>query len=99
LRQDSNASVSSSCVAAQGPSASTSQVVITARGRVYRFVEQLGDGRENLQASVDHMNAGGFWVSVPAHDADKVTAAGILGRHEAHDMVHYGQYHHERLGS
>jgi hypothetical protein len=69
------------------------------RGRIYRFVEQLGDVRENLQASADHMSAGGFWVSVPADDADKGTVAGILGSHGAHDMVHYGQYHHERLGS
>jgi hypothetical protein len=68
-------------------------------GRVYRVVEKLGDVQDALRLSADHMNAGGFWLLVPADDADKVTVAGILGNHGAHDMVHYGRYHHERLGS
>lgn len=69
------------------------------RGRIYRFVEQLGDVSEDLQRSADHLKAGGFGVTVPADDENMSKVAEILGRHGAHDMVHYGRWHHERLGS
>jgi hypothetical protein len=69
------------------------------RGHIFRFVEQFGDVAQNRQKSIDHMKAGGYWMSVPADEADKISVATILGRHEAHDMIHYGPYHQERLGS
>ncbi|MFN2556899.1 MAG: hypothetical protein ABR592_08505 [Nitriliruptorales bacterium] len=69
------------------------------RGRIYRFVEQLGDVRENLQQSADHLKAGGFWLTVPADEENMSRVAEILSKHGAHDMVHYGQWHHEQLGS
>ncbi len=69
------------------------------KGLLYAFADRFGDVTENRQQSIDHMKAGGFWVSVPADEGDKISVAGILGRHGGHDMVHYGQYHHERIGS
>ncbi len=69
------------------------------RGRIYRLVEQLGDAREDLEQSAHHLKAGGFLVTVPADDESMSTVAEILGRHGGHDMIHYGQWHYEHLGS
>lgn len=69
------------------------------KGRIYRFVERLGGVRENLELSAAHLAAGGYWVTVPSDDETMGIAAGILGRYGGHDMVHYGQWHFEPLGS
>jgi hypothetical protein len=68
-------------------------------GRVYRFVERIGDEREMLLRSRDHLAAGGFVLTVPADDSDKTTAAHVLSQHGAHGMVHFGKLHWEPLGT
>ncbi|MGH2688179.1 MAG: hypothetical protein ACRDKW_05160 [Actinomycetota bacterium] len=70
------------------------------RGRVYRFMERFADDvGENLERSAAHLQAGGLWMTVPATDEDKEKVVEILARHGAHDLVHYGRGHHERLGT
>lgn len=68
------------------------------RGRTYRVMEWMGDERDVLQRSGDHLGAGGLVVTVPADDAGKATAARILAAHGAHDIAHFGKGHWERLG-
>jgi hypothetical protein len=68
------------------------------RGRIYRLVEWIGDEKELLLRSRDHLAAGGLVMTVPADDSRKGAAARILGRHGAHDMAHFGRDHWEPLG-
>ena len=68
------------------------------RGRIYRLLERIGDERELLLRSRDHLAAGGLLMTVPADDTEKSTAADILGAHGGHGMAHFGKGHWEPLG-
>ncbi|HEX2046552.1 MAG TPA: hypothetical protein VHF27_02230 [Acidimicrobiales bacterium] len=69
------------------------------RGRTYRIMEWMGDERDVLLRSGDHVAAGGLVVTVPTDEADKAEAARILADHGAHDIAHFGKGHWEHLGS
>jgi hypothetical protein len=69
------------------------------RGRVYRFVEHLGDEYCELMAAGEHLNGGGLLMLVPADDGHKEAAARILKAHGGHRLVHFGKGHWEPLGS
>ena len=69
------------------------------RGRTYRIMEWMGDERDVLLRSGDHLAAGGLVVTVPVDEAGKATAARILADHGAHDIAHFGKGHWEPLGS
>jgi hypothetical protein len=68
------------------------------RGRMYRFVEHLGDEHEQLLAAAEHLKAGGLLIMVPADDDNKDTAARILKAHGGHQVLHFGKAHWESLG-
>jgi hypothetical protein len=68
------------------------------KGLIYRVVERMGDEREVLLRSEQHLAAGGLVVTVPADDQAKQTAVRILGEHGGHDMAHFGKWHWEPLG-
>lgn len=59
-------------------------------GRLYRFAQHLGEEHEQWERYAEHMEAGGLMIVVPAGDENKRVAAGILGNHGGHEMVHYG---------
>jgi hypothetical protein len=67
-------------------------------GRVYRIMEWMGDEREVLHRSGDHLAAGGLVVTVPVDESAKATAARILAEHGGHDIAHFGKGHWEPLG-
>ncbi len=69
------------------------------RGRTYRIMEWMGDERELLLRSGDHLAAGGLVVTVPTDEAGKAEAARILADHGAHDIAHFGKGHWGPLGS
>jgi hypothetical protein len=68
------------------------------RGRIYRFIEHLGDEFEQLEIAAEHMRTGGLLILVPADDDDKVGAARILKEHGGDRLVHFGKGHWESLG-
>lgn len=68
------------------------------KGRIYRVIERIGDERELLLRSEEHLAAGGLVVTVPTDDQAKQTAARILGEHGGHDMAHFGKWQWEPLG-
>ena len=68
------------------------------RGRVHRVLAQLGDEREELLQTADHLQAGGLAVRVPATNSDKAVAAGILEDHGAVHMFYAGKATWESLG-
>ncbi len=68
-------------------------------GRTYRVMEWMGDERDVLLRSGDHLAAGGLVVTVPADEASKARAAPILADHGAHDIAHFGKGHWQPLGS
>ncbi len=68
------------------------------RGRTYRIMEWMGDEREVLIRSGEHLEAGGLLVTVPTDEDTKRTAARILADHGGRDMAHFGKGHWERLG-
>ncbi len=57
---------------------------------------QVTEERERYE---QELAAGRFLVAVPAGDDLKAKVAEVLGRHGAHDMEHFGEYHDEPLGS
>lgn len=61
------------------------------RGRLYRFVEQLGSEHEWLETHSELMASGGFGVSVSADEGEKGRAAKILGEHGGHDTAYFGE--------
>lgn len=67
-------------------------------GRLYRFIEHLGDEHEELIAASEHLNAWGLVLLVPADDENKEAAARILKGHGGHRVVHFGKGHWESLG-
>ena len=69
------------------------------RGRIYRLIEWIGDERELLVRSGDHLAAGGLLIIVPVDDDQKSSAARILGAHGGHGMAHFGKGHWESLGA
>ncbi len=69
------------------------------RGRTYRIMEWLGDERDVLLRSGDHLAAGGLVLTVPVDEAGKARAARILADHGAHDIAHFGKGHWEPLAS
>ena len=69
------------------------------RGRVHRLIEWIGDERELLVRSRDHLATGGLVITVPADHRDMSTAARILGAHGGHGMAHFGKRHWEPLGA
>ncbi len=68
------------------------------RGRTYRIMEWMGDERDVLLRSGDHLAAGGLVLTVPVDEAGKAPAARILADHGAHDIAHFGKGHWEPLG-
>lgn len=68
------------------------------RGRLYRFVERLGDEHEQLAAASEHLTAGGLYISVRSDDDQQSEAARIIKAHGGHDVIHYGKAHWESLG-
>lgn len=68
------------------------------RGRIYRIMEWMGDERDLLLRSGDHLAAGGLVVTVPADEDSKPTAARILADHGGHEITHFGRGHWESLG-
>ena len=70
------------------------------RGRLSRYAEfVLGDEPEERDRYAQELAAGRFLLAVPADEGRKAQVAQVLGRHGAHDMEHFGQYHGEPLGS
>jgi hypothetical protein len=69
------------------------------RGRIYRLIEWMGDEKDLLLRSRDHLAAGGLVMTVPADEERKAAAARILGSHGGHGMAHFGRGHWEPLGS
>lgn len=67
------------------------------RGRIYRFIEHLGDERQWLEHQGAHMRRGGFGVSLPAGDESKASAAEILTRHGGQHTAYFGKAHWETL--
>jgi hypothetical protein len=68
------------------------------KGRIYRIVEWIGDERELLLETAEHLSSGGLAVTVPADDAAAGNAARILHQHGGHGMAHFGKAHFEPLG-
>jgi hypothetical protein len=68
------------------------------RGRTYRIMEWMGDEREVLLRSGEHLAAGGLVVTVPTDEDTKPVAARILADHGGHEMAHFGKGHWEPLG-
>ena len=68
------------------------------RGRIYRFIEHLGDEYEQLVVAAEHMKAGGLLVMVPADDDNKDAAARILKARGGERLIHFGKGHWEPLG-
>ena len=68
------------------------------RGRTYRIMEWMGDEREVLLRSGEHLAAGGLVVTVPTDEDTKPTAARILADHGGHEIAHFGKGHWEPLG-
>ncbi len=68
------------------------------RGRAYRIMEWMGDEREVLLRSGEHLAAGGLVVTVPTDEDTKSTAARILADHGGHEIAHFGKGHWEPLG-
>lgn len=67
-------------------------------GRLYRWIEHLGDEHQELVAASEHLSAGGLVILVPADDDSKNDAARILKSHGGHRLVHFGKGHWESLG-
>ena len=67
------------------------------RGRIYRFVERLGDERPWLEHHSTLMKRGGFGVSLPADQEGKASAAEILTRHGGRHTAYFGKGHWETL--
>jgi hypothetical protein len=67
------------------------------RGRIYRFIERLGDERQWLEQQSALMKRGGLGVSLPADDESKASAAEILTRHGGQHTAHFGKAHWETL--
>ena len=68
------------------------------RGRTYRIMEWMGDEREVLLRSGEHLAAGGLVITVPTDEGTKPTAARILADHGGHQIAHFGKGHWEPLG-
>ena len=68
-------------------------------GRLYRFIEHVGDEHEELLAAGQHLRVGGLLIMVPADDDNKGAAARILKAHGGHRVLHFGRSHWESLGS
>jgi hypothetical protein len=68
------------------------------RGRLYRFIEHLGDEHEALVDAAEHLSAGGLLIMVPADDDNRDAAARILKSHGGHRVLHFGKAHWESLG-
>lgn len=67
------------------------------RGRIYRFIEHLGDEHEELVVAAEHLKAGGLLVMVPADDDNKDAAARILKSRGGDRLIHFGKGHWESL--
>ena len=68
-------------------------------GRIHRVMEWMGDEREVIVRSGQHLAQGGLVMTVPADDDRKATAAHILATHGAHEIAHFGKRHWETLGT
>ena len=67
------------------------------RGRIYRFIERLGDERQWLEHHGALMKRGGLGVSLPADEESKASAAAILARHGGQRTAYFGKAHWETL--
>ncbi len=68
------------------------------RGRTYRIMEWMGDEREVLVRSGEHLASGGLVLTVPADEEGKGRAARILRDHGGREIVHFDKGTWERLG-
>jgi hypothetical protein len=67
------------------------------RGRIYRFIERLGDERQWLEHQSALMKRGWLGVSLPADDESKASVAEILARHGGRHTAYFGKAHWETL--
>jgi hypothetical protein len=67
------------------------------RGRIYRFLEHLGDEWQWLEHQGALMKRGAFGLSLPADDESKASAAEILIRHGGRHTAYFGKAHWETL--
>jgi hypothetical protein len=67
------------------------------RGRIYRFIERLGDERQWLEHQGALMKRGWFGISLPADDESKASAAEILARHGGRQTAYFAKAHWETL--
>ncbi len=58
----------------------------------------MGDERDVLRRSGDHLATGGLVVTVPADEPGKATAPRVVADHGAHDVAHFAKGHWEALG-
>ncbi|MGH9035429.1 MAG: hypothetical protein ACRD0O_06665 [Acidimicrobiia bacterium] len=68
-------------------------------GRIYRFLEWLGDEHEVLLKSEQHLAAGGLVMGVPADEDVKEAASRILRERGGHEIYHFGKTDWQRLGA
>ena len=69
------------------------------RGRTYRIMEWMGDERDVLVRSGEHLSSGGLVMTVPADEGAQAAAALALAAHGGREIAHFGKGHWERLGS
>ncbi|MGH2687840.1 MAG: hypothetical protein ACRDKW_03395 [Actinomycetota bacterium] len=69
------------------------------RARLFRLIHEFADELDLIECAAEHVQKGGFILIAPADESGKATVASILARHGAHDMIHNGKGHWERLGA
>ena len=60
------------------------------RGRIYRFVEKLGDEHQWLQRHAELLQGGAFGLAVAAAPEEKSEVAKIISDHGGHDTAFFG---------
>ena len=68
-------------------------------GRIRRVIEWLGDEREVLVRSGEHLAAGGLVVTVPAGENEAAMAGRILRAHGGREISHFARGTWEGLSS
>ena len=61
------------------------------RGRIYRFVEKLGDENLWLQRHSELLEGGAFGLAVSATPEQKSAVAKIIASHGGHDTAFFGK--------
>ena len=60
------------------------------RGRIYRFVEKLGDDHLWLQRHSERLQAGAFGLAVLTDPEQKAQVAEVIAKHGGHDAAFFG---------